>query len=436
MIVIQGSEIMQNWFPEGLPAGTKVLTSENGFTSDKIAIAYLEHYIANSDSGPDADWKIMLMDNHGSHCTPEFVKLANENRIRPYPLIPHLTHCMQPLDVGVFQPYKHWHDMAIRDALAEFSLDYSLTHFLDDLTKIRDHTFKVDTIKHAFKKSGMCPPNAKECIKQLKIFKPQKAQKASKEPCLPAHIHPRNSADVGEGVRHWCDKMSKDILWSDDARPEQLSTFLDLTVDVCIGATFDTFKLSLHEKRRLEEIDVTTSRKRLRKSGSGMGLTKEEAIKMIEEKKRKAEEEQKKKDRSIYMKLWRDERNMQHDAGLLARAQELARVKVLKDLLKRKVVVPPDSNLRIKIHDPEAEWKATNEEWAAQEIAREARKAAKLAARLPPPPTEDDGEEVTFITDTTGDLSLQRDFVRFDEESDDSSKFDDSDSDREEIGRT
>ena len=39
--------------------------------------------------------------------TPEFNKLANENWIRPYPLIPHLTHCMQPLDVGVFQPYKH-----------------------------------------------------------------------------------------------------------------------------------------------------------------------------------------------------------------------------------------------------------------------------------------------------------------------------------------
>lgn len=42
----------------------------------------------------------MLMDNHGSHITPEFVALANQNRIRPYPLIAYLTHCMQLLDVG------------------------------------------------------------------------------------------------------------------------------------------------------------------------------------------------------------------------------------------------------------------------------------------------------------------------------------------------
>ena len=65
----------------------------------------------------------MLMDNHGTHCTPEFIKLANENHIRPLPLIPHLTHCMQPLDVGVFQPYKHWHDKAIQYVLAEFKTE-------------------------------------------------------------------------------------------------------------------------------------------------------------------------------------------------------------------------------------------------------------------------------------------------------------------------
>ena len=77
------------------------------------------------------------MDNHGSHITPEFVKLANENRIRPFPFIPHLTHCMQPLDVGVFQPYKHWHDKAISEFVAKSFIDYSLTQFLQDLGKIR-----------------------------------------------------------------------------------------------------------------------------------------------------------------------------------------------------------------------------------------------------------------------------------------------------------
>jgi hypothetical protein len=82
---------------------------ESGFISDKIALKFLKHYIKNSDDvDSDAtEWKLMLMNNHESHITSEFIALANENHIRPFSLIPHLTHCMQPLDVEVFQPYKH-----------------------------------------------------------------------------------------------------------------------------------------------------------------------------------------------------------------------------------------------------------------------------------------------------------------------------------------
>ena len=69
----------------------------------------------------------MLMDNHGTHCTPEFIKLANKNHIRPLPLIPHLTHCMQPLDVSVFQPYKHWHDTV---RLSKMSLQNSILRIM------------------------------------------------------------------------------------------------------------------------------------------------------------------------------------------------------------------------------------------------------------------------------------------------------------------
>jgi hypothetical protein len=98
---------MADWFPPGFEGGTWIETSESGFTNNDIAIKWLRHFIQHLDAGPHSEWKILLMDNHGSHETPEFIKLANENHIRPYPLIPHLTHCMQPLDVRIFQPYKH-----------------------------------------------------------------------------------------------------------------------------------------------------------------------------------------------------------------------------------------------------------------------------------------------------------------------------------------
>jgi hypothetical protein len=196
MIIIQGQDIMTSWFDDGLPDGTYVVPSESGFTSDKIALEFLKHYIKHSDAGPDAiEWKLMLMDNHGSHVTPEFIALANENHIRPFPLIPHLTHCMQSLDVGVFQPYKHWHDQAIQDAVATSFVEYSLGQFLNDLTKIRNNTFKASIIRHAFEKSGMWPVDQKQCIKQLKRFNKQS------EPTLPTLSLLRQTRDLTD-IQH------------------------------------------------------------------------------------------------------------------------------------------------------------------------------------------------------------------------------------------
>jgi hypothetical protein len=95
------------------------------------------------------------MNQHGSHCIPEFVRLANDHHIRSFSFIAHLTHCMQSLDVGIFHSYKKHHDNVIKQALAEFHLQYSLERFCDDLGQIREHTFKGIIIRSAFEKFGM-----------------------------------------------------------------------------------------------------------------------------------------------------------------------------------------------------------------------------------------------------------------------------------------
>jgi hypothetical protein len=38
---------------------------------------------------------------------PEFTLRATAHNIHPYPFLSHLIYVLQPLDVGVFQPYKH-----------------------------------------------------------------------------------------------------------------------------------------------------------------------------------------------------------------------------------------------------------------------------------------------------------------------------------------
>jgi hypothetical protein len=143
--------------------------------------------------------------------TPEFIQLANENNILSYSLLAHLTHCMQPLDVGCFQPYKHWHDVVIKNALTGLEIEYGLRSFLWDLEKIREQTFKKHTIKHAFQKSGIYSSNLNQCLKQLKIFSPpvlqeKKSQSVEDDYLPPGPIlscPPQTAMEVEAQFSHW-----------------------------------------------------------------------------------------------------------------------------------------------------------------------------------------------------------------------------------------
>ena len=418
LLIIQGRDVMSSWFAEGLPAKTLVMTSDSGFTSDKIAIDFLNHYIANSDAGPNADWKLMLMDNHGSHCTPEFIMLANENHIRPYPLIPHLTHCMQPLDVGIFQPYKHWHDVAIQEAFAEFNTEYSLVRFCQDLTKIRNNTFKASTIRSAFKKAGMWPVNSSLCIEQVKKFaapdvddpvhmlhgqqrKPRIERTTTETslllPILP-RVQPQTFHDVQQGLAEWLPKV-QNTLWSDPSRPQEFEEFINNTKKIVAKSELNAFELKLLYKRKSDELlQKATSRKRLKSNQSlsgGLGLIKEDAERAIAEKQLKKKEAEKRKSHNNFMKMWRMERDQKHVEGVAARKDEKARVKNIKDLMKQEKPIP--GHLLTPIEDPEAVWKTTNHIWLEEEAKKDAAKRQKGRHEMDEGDEEDD--DVTFITE-------------------------------------
>ena len=85
---------MTDWLAPEVDRDIHIETSEKGFTIDEIAVKWLYHFIKHSDSGPTSDWKLLLMDNYGSHETGEFIELANKNYILPYPLLLHSSHFM------------------------------------------------------------------------------------------------------------------------------------------------------------------------------------------------------------------------------------------------------------------------------------------------------------------------------------------------------
>ena len=119
--------------------------------------------------------RLLILDGYGSHHTYEFVNYAENNHIVLFGLPPHLTHLLQPLDVVVFQPLKHWHsqaiDLLIRDGIEQITK----LEFLQIIQDIRKKAFKETTIKSAFRKTGIWPFNPSIVIDYMRQLHPREA---------------------------------------------------------------------------------------------------------------------------------------------------------------------------------------------------------------------------------------------------------------------
>lgn len=97
------------------------------------------------------------MDEYGSHYTKEFIEFCDKAKIIPFNLPSHTTHIIRPLDVVVFQPYKHYYAEAI-DALIRAGVgQYNKLEFLADFERFRARALTASTIRSAFKKTGLVP---------------------------------------------------------------------------------------------------------------------------------------------------------------------------------------------------------------------------------------------------------------------------------------
>ena len=202
---------MENWYTDKLDDNVRVLLSNSGYINSELALIYLDHLIEHTNAGTDKPPKVLLMDQHGSHMDDNFIIKATANNIHPFAFPGHLTHVLQPLDVGVFQPYKHWHKKAVQHAMHNLDIDYNVASFLHDLGEIQEDTFKKGTILGAFQKAGIWPINCKTAIEKMKIYAPPEAIEVQ-EPHLPAlPSMPKHYSQAGHGLQFWKAKLSEKL---------------------------------------------------------------------------------------------------------------------------------------------------------------------------------------------------------------------------------
>jgi hypothetical protein len=79
-IIFKGKVFIESWF-DNLPNDWRFEVSPNGWTSDEIGLRWLEKlFIPSTYSRTKGQYRLLILDGHGSHLTPKFDELCEKKQ--------------------------------------------------------------------------------------------------------------------------------------------------------------------------------------------------------------------------------------------------------------------------------------------------------------------------------------------------------------------
>ncbi len=158
MVILHGKVHQEHWCTKaGHEDCCLVAASDSGYTNDHLALRCLAHFEKFTRPKELGAYRLLLMYGLTFYGTNLFVGYCYCHRIRPFFLEPHETHLVQPLDVVLFQPYKHYHAEAVDEATRIGRTNFNRIQFLVSLTSIRQQTFTVSSILSSFHRMPLIP---------------------------------------------------------------------------------------------------------------------------------------------------------------------------------------------------------------------------------------------------------------------------------------
>ena len=148
----------KNYMLKDATAGSLGLAYPSWWMTGDLFAETLGHFIKFikiSKSNPG----LLLMDNHISHLSIEAIDMAKENGLCLLTFPPHFSHKLQPLDIGVYGPFKRYYS-SFCDSWMTSNPGKPLSIY--EVAELSGHAFhKAFTIENitSFRSSGIHPFN-------------------------------------------------------------------------------------------------------------------------------------------------------------------------------------------------------------------------------------------------------------------------------------
>lgn len=220
-ILFSGKEMNRAWFKH-LPPQWKLGVSPKGWTSNAHGVAWIQHFDQHTKNKRSGVKRLLILDGHESHMTPEFESFCQDHDIITLCMPPHSSHLLQPLDVGCFGPLKKAYSKRIR-RLGRVGYHYLIKEdFLPEFRPAYEAAFTPQTIQGAFKGSGLYPLDPQAVLSKLTLV-----QRTPSPPVLSTQLWisqtPQNPTQVGAQTTLIRDK----VIQHQDSSPTPILEAID-----------------------------------------------------------------------------------------------------------------------------------------------------------------------------------------------------------------
>jgi hypothetical protein len=169
-VILSGKLHQASWYQD-LPPDWAVAVSDNGWTNDGLGYEWIQHFHRYTESRSSGVYRLLILDGHSSHATPEFDQFCTENKIITLCMPPHTSHLLQPLDVGCFSPLKAAYGHEVSELARQGVFHVDKLDFLWIYNKIRLTALSDQNIKAGFQATGLIPFNPERVLSNLTVVR-------------------------------------------------------------------------------------------------------------------------------------------------------------------------------------------------------------------------------------------------------------------------
>jgi hypothetical protein len=185
-VILKGKLHQASWY-KALPPDWVLAVSNNGWTTNELGLDWVKHFNRHTQSILKGVYRLLILDGHESHATPEFDQFCKDNKIITLCMPPHTSHLLQPLDVSCYSPLKVIYGHEASELARQGVYHVDKLEFLWIYQKVRPTALSESNIRSGFRATGLipyCPERVLDHLTVVRTPSPLGTTAASEEPWI------------------------------------------------------------------------------------------------------------------------------------------------------------------------------------------------------------------------------------------------------------